>query len=108
MSRLAQDRVRELLRTRASSDALGNQGEREFLRDPKVPYPMLYRRFSGSKQYIIAINPSGRTVKAMIPSRHASEVRHVVGTTSSSRYTAGRSTDTIDLPAVSAAIYRVR
>ena len=48
------------------------------------------------------------TPNASIPSRHASEVRYVVGTTSSSRYTAGRSTDTIDLPAVSAAIYRVQ
>ncbi|MEP7345972.1 MAG: hypothetical protein ABI877_11920 [Gemmatimonadaceae bacterium] len=49
--------VRALLRLRASSDALGNLGEWEFLSDPKHPYPMVYRRFSGREQYIIAINP---------------------------------------------------
>ena len=100
--------MRELLKLRASSAALGNRGEWEFLSDPKVPYPMVYRRFSGGEQYVVAVNPSGQPVKATIPSRHASEARYVAGTTRSSRYTAGPSTDTIELPAVSAAIYRVR
>ena len=99
--------VRELLKLRGSSAALGNQGELEFLSDPKVPYPMVYRRFAGAEQYIIAINPSGRTVQGMIPSRHASQARYVAGTTSTSRYTAGSTSDTIDLPPVSAAIYKL-
>jgi hypothetical protein len=75
-----------------------------------APYapPMVYRRFSGSEQYVIAVNPSDRAVQATIPSRHASEARYLVGTTAASRYTAGQSTDTIDLPAVPAAVYRVR
>jgi maltose alpha-D-glucosyltransferase/alpha-amylase len=100
--------VRELLKLRASSAALGNLGEWEFLSDPKVPYPMVYRRFSGGEQYVVAINPSDRAVQATIPSRHAADARYVAGTTRSSRYTPGPSTDTIDLPAVSAAIFRVR
>jgi maltose alpha-D-glucosyltransferase/alpha-amylase len=100
--------VRQLLKLRASSAALGNEGEWEFLSDPKVAYPMVYRRYSGDEQYVIAVNPSDRAVDATIPTRHASDVRLVLGTTSSSRYTAGPSTDRIDLPPVSAAIYRVR
>jgi hypothetical protein len=47
-------------------------------------------------------------VDATIPTRHASDVRLVLGTTSSSHYTAGPSTDRIDLPPISAAIYRVQ
>jgi hypothetical protein len=69
---------------------------------------MVYRRYAGSEQYIIAINPSDRTVDATIPTRHASDVRYVLGTTSSSRYTAGPSTDRIELPPISAAVYRVK
>jgi maltose alpha-D-glucosyltransferase/alpha-amylase len=100
--------VRELLRLRASSEALGNRGEWELLSDPEVPYPMVYRRFSGGEEYVVAVNPAGRAVRATIPTRHAAAARYVVGTTRSGRYTSGRSTDTIELPPVSAAIYRVR
>ena len=99
--------VRQLLELRASSDALGNQGEWEFLSDPKVPYPMVYRRFAGSEQYIIAINPSDRDVQGMIPSQRAAQVRYVAGTTNASRYTTGPTADTIDLRPVSAVIYKV-
>lgn len=76
--------------------------------DLKVAYPMVYRRYSGSEQYIIAINPSDRAVDAAIQTRHSSDVRLVLGTTSSSCYTAGPSMDRIDSPLISAAIYRVK
>jgi maltose alpha-D-glucosyltransferase/alpha-amylase len=99
--------VRQLLKLRASSSALGNVGEWEFLSDPKVPYPMVYRRFLGNEEYVIAINPADRNVQGTIPTRRASQVRYVAGTTNATRYTSGPSTDTIDLPPVSAAIYKV-
>jgi maltose alpha-D-glucosyltransferase/alpha-amylase len=99
--------VKALLKLRASSNALGNVGEWEFLSDPKVAYPMVYRRFAGSEQYIVAINPSDRNVQGTIPTRHSTQVRYVAGTTNATRYTPGPSTDTIDLPPVSAAIYKV-
>lgn len=100
--------TRALLKLRASSAAMANDGQWEFISDPKEPYPMVYRRFSGTESYIVAINPSGMAVTATIPSTHATDVRYVRGTTTAGRYTRGNATDSIQLPPVSAVIFSIR
>jgi maltose alpha-D-glucosyltransferase/alpha-amylase len=99
--------VRGLLKLRKSAAALGNDGEFEFLSDGTQSYPMIYRRQSGKEKYVIAINPSGKSVEANIPPQAANRVTYSFGTSEMSSYKTGKSADTIQLPPVSAAVFRL-
>jgi len=99
--------VRALLKLRASSAALGNDGEWTFLSDTSHPYPMIYMRRSGNEKYIIAVNPSNKSVEARINTQGSNRAMYAFGTVENSKYTVGKSEDMIKMPAVSAAIFKL-
>jgi len=99
--------VRALIKLRASSMALGNNGKWEFLSDVNQPYPMVYMRTSGNEKYIIALNPSDKKVETKISTLSANRVNYVFGTNEKCSYKADKSGDVIKLPPVSAAIFKV-
>ncbi|MDP4223645.1 MAG: alpha-amylase family glycosyl hydrolase [Bacteroidota bacterium] len=98
--------VRTLLKLRASSAALGNDGEWKLVSDVNKPYPMVYIRRNGNEKYIIAINPSDKKVDAEFSTLNLNRVAYTLGTTSKCSYKAGKSVDTIKMPAVSAVIFK--
>lgn len=87
--------------------ALGNNGQWEFLSDVTQPYPMVYARISGNEKYIIALNPSDKKVEAKISSLNANRVDYVFGTNEKCSYKSDKSGDTVKLPPVSAAIFKL-
>jgi len=99
--------VRKLLKLRASSSALGNNGKWELLSDMNQPYPMVYIRTYGNEKYIIALNPSDKKVEAKISSMNANRVNYVFGTTEKCSYKSEKVGDTVKLPPVSAAIFKL-
>jgi maltose alpha-D-glucosyltransferase / alpha-amylase len=99
--------VRELLKLRASSLALGNNGKWELLSDLNQPYPMVYMRTDGNEKYIVALNPSDKKVEAKISALGANRVNYVFGTTEKCSYKSDKSLDIIKLPPVSAAIFEI-
>ncbi|HEY4197683.1 MAG TPA: alpha-amylase family glycosyl hydrolase [Mucilaginibacter sp.] len=99
--------VRELLKLRASSAALGNDGEWELLSDVNQPYPMIYMRRHGNEKYIIAINPSAKDVEAKITAQDAKRGIYTTGTTKSCSYKTDKNGDVIKMPAISAAIFKL-
>jgi maltose alpha-D-glucosyltransferase/alpha-amylase len=88
--------------------AIGNTGDWKLVSDVNKPYPMVFMRWANSEKYIIAINPSDKKVEATISSTGTSKAVFTIGNTSKSSYKIGsKGTDTIKLPAVSAAIYKL-
>jgi maltose alpha-D-glucosyltransferase/alpha-amylase len=69
---------------------------------------MVFMRWANGEKYIIAINPSGRKVEATISSSGASKAAFTIGNTSKSSYIIGKKgTDSVQLPPVSAAVYKL-
>jgi maltose alpha-D-glucosyltransferase/alpha-amylase len=99
--------VRALLKIRASSSALGNNGKWEFLSDVNQPYPMVYMRTYGNEKYIVALNPSDKKVEAKISAQNAKQVNYVFGTTDKCSYKGDKNGDIVKLPPVSAAIFKI-
>lgn len=99
--------LRALLKLRSSSPALNNDGRLKFLSDTTQPYPLVYLRYSGNEKYIVAVNPSDKSVQAKIGSQNSRKVTYALGTTASSKYTVGKDADVIKLPALSAAIFKL-
>jgi hypothetical protein len=66
-----------------------------------------HRRCSGNEKYIIAINPSGKNVRAELGSMDAVNVKYVFGTSEKCSYKPGKKTDMVRLPAVSAAVFKI-
>ena len=99
--------VRGLLKLRKSAAALGNEGGLEFLSDVSQPYPLVYMRHKGNERYVIAINPTNKSVEAKIASQSAHRASYSFGTTETSSYKTGNGVDTIQLPPVSAAVFKL-
>ncbi len=99
--------VRSLLHLRASSAALGNDGAWKLLSDTSHPYPMVYMRNSNNEKYIIAVNPSAKSISADINSQKSDSYTYVLGTNKKCFYKKGKVTDVIRLPPVSAAIFKL-
>lgn len=99
--------VRALLKLRASSSAIGNDGKWQLISDTGKPYPLVYMRNSQGERYIIAINPSGKKVEAEFSTVNSSRVTLALGTSGKFAYKSGKSSDILKMPAVSAAIFRV-
>ncbi|MFL6450897.1 MAG: alpha-amylase family glycosyl hydrolase [Bryobacteraceae bacterium] len=99
--------VRNLLKLRKASAALGNSGTLEFLSDVEHSYPMVYLRRSGKERYVIALNPSNRSVETAIASQGAEQPKYLFGTTESVSYKVGKTTDSLQMPPLSAAIFKV-
>ena len=98
--------VRKVLALRQESPAMSNTGDWEYVSDPDRPYPMVYKRFSGDELYVIALNPSGKKVKADFATlgRTDAEVFSMVG---KAEYKPGKVTDRIEMGPVSAVIYKM-
>ena len=98
--------VRKILALRQESPAMSNTGDWEYVSDPDQPYPMVYKRFSGDEVYVVALNPSGKKVKATFNTlqRTGTEAFSMVGKTS---YKPGKTTDQIEMGPVSAVIYKM-
>ncbi|HMI59703.1 MAG TPA: alpha-amylase family glycosyl hydrolase [Puia sp.] len=99
--------ARALVKLRSASAAMGNDGRLKFLSDTAQPYPLVYMRYSGNEKYIIALNPSNKSVEAKIGTQGGNRVTYAAGTTESGKYTIGKTEDIIKLPAISAAIFRL-
>ena len=99
--------LRALVKLRSSSAALNNDGGLKFLSDTTQPYPLVYLRYSGNEKYIIAINPSNKAVEAKINTQGSTRATYALGTIEGGKYTVGKSADTIKLPAISAAIFKL-
>ena len=72
--------VKGLLKLRSQSEALNNDGSWNYVGNVEQPYPMVYRRSSDYEDYIVALNPSGKKVKATINSQGASVATIVYST----------------------------
>lgn len=98
--------VRKILALRQESPAMSNTGDWEYVSDPDQPYPMVFKRFSGDEVYVVALNPSGKKVKASFNTlkRTGTEVFSMVGKTS---YKPGKTKDQIEMGPVSAVIYKM-
>lgn len=99
--------VRDLLKLRATSGALGNDGKWELVNDVNRPYPLVYMRSSGNEKYIIAINPSDKKAEAEFSTLKPEKVTYTFGTTEKCNYKAGKTSDIIKLPPVSAAVFKL-
>jgi len=65
-------------------------------------------RWAEGEKYVIAINPSDKKAEATILSAGASKSVFTIGNTSKSSYRIGKKgTDTVQLPPVSAAVYKL-
>jgi maltose alpha-D-glucosyltransferase/alpha-amylase len=100
--------VRALLKLRSTSLALGNDGDWKLLSDTAQAYPMIYLRSAGNEEYVIAINPSAKAMTANIPAQKSGHVNYIIGTTTDCKYKTGETIDVLQMPAVSAAIFKLQ
>ncbi len=99
--------VRALLKLRASSLALGNNGKWELLSDLNQPYPLVYLRVYGNEKYVIVLNPSAKKVEAKVSALNLNRVSYVLGTNDKCSYKSEKSGDVIKMPPVSSAIFKL-
>jgi maltose alpha-D-glucosyltransferase/alpha-amylase len=99
--------VRTLLKLRASSPALGNEGKWALISDVNKPYPMIYMRTGGNEKYIVGINPSDQKVESEIATLNSKKIIYKFGTTEKYIYKAGKANDNIIMPAISAVILKI-
>ena len=100
--------VRALLALRASTPALGNEGDWRLVSSLDRPYPMVYERTKGAETCLVAINPSGKKVSASIPSYGVSDPQIIGGSYKKPRFKTSKGVDTITLDPCSSVIYRIR
>lgn len=99
--------TRAILALRKDNPALGNVSDWELVSDINQPYPMVYKRTDGQKTFIVALNPSGRTVKATI-AKQGSSAQMVIGDKAKGKYKSGKTTDQIEMKAASSFIFEVK
>lgn len=96
--------TRKLIELRKSMPALGNCADWKFLSSLAKPYPMVYQRSYGSQTCIVAINPSEKKVKAILP--HIGNAAKPLIMTGKVSYKAGKG-DTVFLAPFSAAVFEI-
>ena len=116
--------TRELVKLRHTTPALGNLADWKLVSNLKQPYPMVYQRTMDGQTCIIALNPSGKPVKARLPHITATQPTdntaleqgiHKHGTagsttllvTGKAAYKSGKQ-DVVTLGSVSAAIFLLK
>lgn len=97
--------VRGLIKLRHSSQALNNDGDWQFVSSPSKPYPMVYTRSMNGETYVVALNPSGKRATASIDRLGKAES---VSLTGKAKYKSGKTTDSIELSPVSAAVFKIK
>ncbi len=58
--------VKRLLELRKEIPALSNRGGWRMVTSPEHPYPVVYERFYGDEHYLVALNPSGKSVSVQV------------------------------------------
>lgn len=99
--------VRELIKLRRSSDALGSDGDWRLVSSLDAPYPMIYERTSGDEVWVVALNPTAKKVTGEIPT-YSADPEPMFGSYDSVKYRSGKEVDKITLSPVSAAVFKVR
>lgn len=100
--------TRRLANLRHATPALGNIADWKLLSDVKQPYPMVYQRTQGNQVCVVAVNPSGKAVKAVIPHVGAAKTKaQVLISTGKAGYKTGKS-DVVTLGPVSAAVFEIK
>lgn len=97
--------VRGLIKLRHSSQALNNDGDWQLVSSPSKPYPMVYTRSMNGETYVVALNPSGKRATASIDRLGKAES---VSLTGKAKYKSGKTTDSIELSPVSAAVFKIK
>ena len=116
--------TRELVKLRHATPALGNLADWKLVSNLKQPYPMVYQRTMDGQICIIAINPSGKPVKARLPhitatqptdntaleqglQKHGTAGSTTLLVTGKAAYKSGKQ-DVVTLGSVSAAIFLLK
>jgi maltose alpha-D-glucosyltransferase/alpha-amylase len=97
--------TRALIKLRAASPALSNNGEWKMVSSLDQPYPMVYERWSSRERYWVVINPSGKTVSVTLPTESV-KPEPVCGNYKKFSYKQTRKGDTIQISGVSSAILK--
>ncbi|MCF0178384.1 MAG: alpha-amylase, partial [Bacteroidales bacterium] len=107
--------VRDIIKFRRSSAALGSLGEWKLVSSLDAPYPMVYERSANGEKWVVVINPSNKKVTGKIPTYSAGDKNNPAykpeikfGSYKSCTYKAGKSEDTITISPVSAAVYKIK
>jgi len=97
-----------LVELRKSSKALGNDAEWELVSNEDQPYPMVYKRTDGNETFIIALNPSGKSVNAKITHQDGQTAELVASSAKKGTYKFGKDSDQIKMSGVSALIFKIK
>lgn len=98
--------TRKLIELRKATDALGLDGNIEFLYAKKCSYPLVYQRSNGKETYLIVLNPSGTRQKISFDYPEAiSKVSPVL--VSQVAVQSGEKKLTVDADAVSYGIFKL-
>ncbi len=100
--------TRRLVNLRHATPALGNLADWKLISDLKQPYPMVYQRTQGDQICVVALNPSGKAVKAVLPhvGTAKAKAKALISTGKASLKT-GKN-DVVTLGAVSAAVFEIK
>lgn len=99
--------VRQLLALREKIPALGTRGDWRAISDLEAPYPFAYLRWIDSEQYLIALNPSGKSAETTINLPQGSKTEWLGGTTSNHQIKRKNGNLHLRLPATSAILCRI-
>lgn len=99
--------VRGILKLRASSEALGNDGDWKMVSSLEQPYPMIYERWNVEDRCLVVTNPSAKTVSAEIPTYGVKNPESIGGSYGKVTYKTGKQTDKITIAGVSAVVYQL-
>ena len=102
--------VRGVLALRKSSAALGNNGDLSVVSDMDSPYPLVYKRSSGSESFLVVLNPSAEPVSVTVPVAGEISVACVTGKVSAKAVKAKKTTPagtSVKLAGVSAAVLKI-
>ena len=117
--------TRRLVKLRHATPALGNLADWKLVSNLKQPYPMVYQRTMGGQTCIVALNPSGKAVKASLPRlgleaptdnsfleqgtvKAGAYKPQMLIATGKAAYKAGKSSDVVSLGPVSAAVFLLK
>ena len=117
--------TRRLVKLRHATPALGNLADWKLVSNLKQPYPMVYQRTMGGQTCIVALNPSGKAVKASLPRigleaptdntsleqgkmKENSYKPQTLIATGKTAYKTGKSGDVVALGPVSAAVFLLK
>ena len=99
--------VRDVLKLRGSSKALGNTGDWKMISNVEQPYPLIYLREADGERYCVAVNPSAKKVAAKFPAFKSGKWEIVIGDKKQVKYKAGTIEDRINMSPVSAVIFKI-